>query len=84
MEPPVKMYSLSTCAHCKAAKRLLEECNVKYDFADIDLLTGEERLTMIEEVKRINERCTFPTIVIGDQIIVGFQEDEIKKALALS
>jgi len=25
----VKIYSLSTCSHCKATKRLLDECTVK-------------------------------------------------------
>jgi len=83
MSSPVKMYTLSTCVHCKAAKKMLNDCSIKFDFTDIDLLEGQERQNMIEEVKKFNERCTFPTIVIGDKVIVGFKEDEIKKALGL-
>ncbi len=79
----VKMYTLSTCVHCKAAKKMLNDCSIKFDFTDVDLLEGQERQDMIEEVKKLNERCTFPTIVIGDKVIVGFKEDEIKKALGL-
>ena len=83
MEQPVKMFTLSTCSHCKAAKNFLDECTVKYEFRDVDLLTGEEREAVIEEVKKLNESCSFPTIIIGDKVIVGFKEDELKEALNL-
>ena len=26
MDKPVKIYTLSTCSHCKATKKLLDEC----------------------------------------------------------
>ena len=80
----VKLYTLSTCSHCKSTKKLLNECNVVYDFVDLDLLEGEERKAILEDVKEINPRCTFPTIQIGDKVIVGFKEAEIKDALGLS
>ncbi|MDH5202695.1 MAG: glutaredoxin family protein [Nitrospirota bacterium] len=83
MQPPVKIYTLSTCSHCKATKKLLDECAVKYEFTDVDLLTGEEQRAILENVKKLNSRCTFPTIIIGDKVIVGYQEEEIKKALGL-
>jgi glutaredoxin-like protein NrdH len=79
----VMIYSLSTCSHCKATKRYLTECKVQYDFTDVDLLQGEERRAILEDVKKFNPACTFPTIVIGDKVIVGFKEDEIKEALKL-
>lgn len=84
MEHPVKMFTLSTCSHCKAAKNFLDECTVKYEFRDVDLLTGEERLAVIEEIKKLNQDCSFPTIIIGDKVIVGFKEKEIREALNLS
>lgn len=83
MRTPVRIYTLSTCGHCKTTKRFLDECSIKYEFQDVDLLSGEERDNVIEEVKRINSRCTFPTIIIGDKIIVGFREKEIREALGL-
>ena len=82
-QEPVKMYTLSTCSHCKATKRFLDECRVKYEFTDVDLLQGEERKAILEDVRKFNPRCSFPTIIIGDRIIVGFKEDEIKEALGL-
>ena len=82
-QEPVKMYTLSTCSHCKATKRFLDECRVKYEFTDVDLLQGEERKAILEDVRKFNPRCSFPTIIIGDKVIVGFKENEIKEALGL-
>ncbi len=81
--PPVKIYTLSTCGHCKATKRLLDECGVEFEFTDVDLLEGEQRAAVLEEVRKINPNCSFPTIIIGDTIIIGHREDEIRKALGL-
>jgi len=83
MEKPVKVYSLSTCSHCKSTKRLLDDCHVMYEFEDVDMLKGEERAAILEDVKKWNPRCSFPTTIIGDKVIVGYKEDEIKEALGL-
>lgn len=79
----IKVYSLSTCSHCKSTKRLLSDCTVKYEFVDVDLLEGDERKAILEDVKRFNPRCSFPTVIIGDTVIVGFKEKEIREALKL-
>ncbi|MBF0100267.1 MAG: glutaredoxin family protein [Desulfobacterales bacterium] len=79
----VMLYTLSTCSHCKSTKQLMNDCQVVYEFIDVDLLSKEERNTIIENIKQINPRCSFPTILIGDQVIVGYKQDEIKKALGL-
>jgi len=83
VQPPVKLYTLSTCSHCKATKKFLDTCSVKYEFDDLDMLNDEEREIILEEVKKLNTDCTFPTIVIGDKVIVGFKEKEINEALGL-
>jgi glutaredoxin-like protein NrdH len=83
MISPVKMYTLSTCSHCKAARKFLESRGVKYEFYDVDLFSGEEQSALIEEVRKINPGCTFPTIIIGSQIIVGFREQSVREALGL-
>jgi glutaredoxin len=79
----VKIYSLSTCSHCKTTKKYLSDCSVMYDFVDVDLFEGEERKAILEDVKKFNPKCSFPTIIIGDKVIVGFKEKEIKEALGL-
>ena len=79
----VKMYTLSTCSHCKAAKKFMADHGVDFDFSDVDLLTGQERTDMINEVRKYNPDCTFPTILIGNEVIVGNDEALLKKALGL-
>lgn len=83
MDKEVKIYSLSTCSHCRATKKFLGECGIKYEFTDVDLLDGDERKAILEDIKKFNPRCSFPTIVIGEKVIVGYKEDEIKGALGL-
>ncbi|MFH1312459.1 MAG: glutaredoxin family protein [Candidatus Eisenbacteria bacterium] len=82
-QKPVKMYTLSTCSHCAAAKRFLDESGVDYDFTDVDLLGSLEKAAALEEMKKYNPGCTFPTLVIGDRVIIGNRQDEIKEALGL-
>jgi len=83
MAEKVTLFSLSTCSHCKATKKLLSECEVEYEFTDVDLLQGDERKAILEDVKSFNPKCSFPTIIIGDRVIVGYKENEIKEALGL-
>jgi len=61
----------------------MSDCNVKYEFTDVDLLTGEEKNAVMADVRRLNPRCSFPTIIIGDKVIVGFNETAIREALGL-
>ncbi|MBP1725861.1 MAG: glutaredoxin [Deltaproteobacteria bacterium] len=79
----VKLYSLSTCSHCKSTKKLLDECTIQYEFTDVDLLQGKERAAILEDIKKFNPRCSFPTIIIGDKVIIGYREKEIKEALGI-
>jgi len=84
MSENVKIFSLSTCSHCKATKKLLSQCEVAYEFTDVDLLSAEERNAILEDIRSYNPECSFPTIVIGSKVIVGYNEEEIKAALGLN
>jgi len=68
---------------CKKTKKLFEENSIEYEFEDVDLLQGEEREKMVEEVKKHNPNASFPTIVVDDKVIVAFKEDALKEALGL-
>ncbi len=81
--PEIKVYTLSTCSHCKSTKKLLNDCDVAYEAVDVDLLDSEERKAILEDVKALNPKCSFPTIKIGEKVIVGYKEDAIKEALGL-
>lgn len=83
MNTPVRIYTLSTCSHCKATKKFFSDCSIPYEFTDVDLLTGKERQSVVDAVRKLNPRLTFPTITIGDQVIIGFNELDIRRALGL-
>lgn len=83
MAHKVKIYTLSTCSHCKAVKKLLNDCGIKFKSTDVDLLEGSERENILREIVRYNPQRSFPTIVIGDKIIIGFREADIRKALGI-
>jgi len=80
---PVKLFALTTCSHCRNTKKLLAELGVDYECVDVDLTQGAERESTLEEVRKYNPNCSFPTLVIGDKVIVGYREQQIKEALGL-
>jgi glutaredoxin len=76
------LYALSTCGWCKKTRMLLEDLGVEYNYIYVDLLEGEERKEIIEQVKKWNPQLSFPTLVVNDEkCIVGFNEDEVKETL---
>ncbi len=78
----VVLYALSTCGWCKKTRMLLEEMEVEYDYIYVDLLEGDERQEIIEQVKEWNPKLSFPTLIIkNEECIVGFNEDKVRENL---
>ena len=68
----------------RRAIRLGFELNVKVQeafFENVDLLDGEERAVILADMKKFNPRTSFPTIIIGEKVIVGYKEEAIRDAL---
>ena len=82
-KPKIKLYTLSTCSHCNRTKRFFREHDIDMEFTDVDLLKGEERERVMEEVRKLNPDCSFPTICINEVIVVGFNEEKLRKVLDL-
>lgn len=82
-ENAVKLYALSTCGHCKDMKAFLGQCGVKYDCVDVDKCDEAQRKQVIEELIKISKECAFPTLIVGDKVIVGFRKEEVKELLGL-
>ena len=77
----VKIYALSTCIHCRNAKKYLDECGVKYNCVHVDELKGDDRKSIVKQLKDHNPAVSFPTIVIKDTVVVGYHKDKIDNAL---
>ncbi len=78
-----KLYTLSTCMHCKATKRFLKKHKIEFDYVDVDKLDGREKEEVREEVMKLTGGLRFPTIVVGKKVIVGHYEDRLREALGL-
>ena len=46
----------------------------------MDQLTGEQRRQVIEDIKKVNPGLSFPTVIVEDKVIIGFDKSEIEKA----
>ena len=78
-----KVYALSTCPYCKRTKRFLDDHKIAYDCVDVDLLDDDKQDKTLEEIEKMTGRRSFPVVIIGKEIIVGHDEDKLKKALKL-
>ena len=81
--PKIKAYTLSTCPHCNAMKKFMEENDISIKCIDVDLLHGSERDEVLAEVNEICPYCGYPVIVIGDVVIRGFNPSRIREVLEL-
>jgi glutaredoxin-like protein NrdH len=79
--PSIWLYSLSTCSTCGKLKELLAENGCPFESIDLDLLPNDERRELLETLKQLNPQLSFPTLVLGDKVIVGFRRSEILDAL---
>jgi glutaredoxin-like protein NrdH len=78
-----KVYALSTCPYCKRTKRFLDEHKIDYDCVDVDLLDDDKQDSVLEEIEKLTGKRSFPVVIIGSEIIVGHDEEKLRKALKL-
>lgn len=78
MPTPVTIYSTPTCHFCGAAKEFFKQNNVQYTEHDVagDI---EQRKIMIEKSGQMG----VPVITVGENVVVGFDEEELRKLLSL-
>jgi len=76
--PEVKIYSTPTCPWCIRTKEFLKEHSIAFTEIDvsIDELASEE---MVDKSGQMG----VPVLDIDGEIIVGFDEEKIRQALAL-
>ena len=79
----VKLFALSTCAACGKLKTFLDENQVEYTSEYLDLAEGDEKQAIAEKVKMLNPAFSFPTLLVGGKVVVGFRENLIREALGI-
>ena len=73
----VLLFSTSTCSWCRRAKRYLKERGVAFREINIERDADAAR----DIVRKTGQRGV-PVIKIGSRWIVGFDKEQIEKALA--
>jgi len=76
--PKVKIYSTKTCIWCAKAREFLTSHKIKFTEADV----GADKKTAMEMIRK-SRQMGVPVIDINGKIIVGYNEDALKRALKI-
>lgn len=72
----VEIYSTPPCQYCRAAKEFFKKHNIQYT----DYNVAEDEVKREEMVHRSGQ-LGVPVIFVGEEMIVGFDEPALKRAL---
>lgn len=75
---PVIIYSTPVCTYCKMAKEFFKENNISY--TEIDVASdADKRAEMIDKSGQMG----VPVIEIGDNIVIGFDQEAVSGLLGI-
>lgn len=70
------VYTQNECPPCKIVKMFLADCQVEYKEKNIT--------TDLKARKELTEKYgaySTPTVIVGEEVIIGFELEKLKKAL---
>lgn len=76
MDTQVTIYSTPVCHFCEAAKEFFKENDVTYTEHDV-AADADKRQEMID----LTGQMGVPVIQIGQDIVIGFDEDKVRELL---
>lgn len=74
----IKIYKTENCPYCVLAKEFLRKNKVKFEEIDV----GRDHKAAMEMIEKSGQTGV-PVIEIDKKIIIGFDEEELKKALSI-
>ena len=74
----VTIYSTPSCHYCRLAKDFFKANNIAYTEYDV-ASDSETRKEMVEKSGQMG----VPVIIIGDELVIGFDQTELTKLLGL-
>jgi len=79
MDKKVTIYSTPTCHFCQMTKEYLKENGIGYSEFDVahDL---EKRQEMIQKSGQMG----VPVILVGDELIIGFDQERLASSLGIA
>ncbi|HET7627239.1 MAG TPA: glutaredoxin domain-containing protein [Bacillales bacterium] len=77
-QPRVIVYTQPSCPPCTIVKRFLNDHHVAFETKDV----SQDAKAREELIHRYDSMST-PTVVIGDEVIVGFDQERMTRLLNL-
>lgn len=77
------LYSLTTCGFCLNIKKMLDDLKVSFTLIQADELDGDEKKQVMKALRKVNPKCSFPTVVVGDEVVIGYKVQEIKEKIGI-
>ena len=78
MDTQVTIYTTPACHFCHAAKEFFTENNVT--FTEHDVASDQDKR---QEMIELTGQMGVPVIHIGNDVVVGFDEDKVKELLGM-
>ena len=75
----VNIYSTPTCHFCQMAKEFFGEHGVEYTNYDVS-----KDIEKRQEMFNITSQMGVPVIVIGDDVVIGFDKGKLSELLGIS
>ena len=79
MTKKIKIYALSTCIWCKKTIEYFKKKGIPFEHIYVDLLDEDQSKQVSRELEELNPDRSFPTVLIGDRVIVGYKTKEFDK-----
>jgi glutaredoxin 3 len=76
MQKSVTIYSTPTCHFCKLAKEFFAEKNIQFTGYDVSTDAAKR-----EEMIQMTGQLGVPVIVIGEDVMVGFDREKVAAKL---
>ena len=80
----VSMYTLSTCPWCRKTKKYFTDHNVPFKYVDYDLASVPEQERIEQEMRSRGGPLSFPWVLIGDDLVVGWNTAKYDELLAMN
>jgi glutaredoxin len=80
----VSMYTLSTCPWCRKTKKYFTDHKVQFKYVDYDLASVQEQEKIEQEMRSRGGPLSFPWVLIGDDLVVGWNPAKYDELLAMN
>ncbi len=79
MDKTITIYSTPTCHFCNLAKDFFAEKNITYTAYDVSIDAAKR-----QEMVQMTGQMGVPVIVIGNDVLVGFDREKVASKLGLA